>query len=333
MHHAARASTRRALRIGAALLFAGGVVTAAQNATAAGPLYQDRQASPDSRAADLVHRMTLAEQIGQMVQIQVGKLYGDCSGYNAGPVNPTCEQDVLSTDGAGSILSGGGDVPGEGAFPNTPQTWAEQINALETYSIDHTRLHIPIIYGADVVHGHNDIVGTTLFPHQIGLGSSFDTSLVQAVDTSASRAAAATNVRWAFAPVADVDTNTRWGRYYESFGEDPTLDGAMSAAAVNGLQSSGIVASTVKHFAGYGAAMSGLDRTPTDLSMRFLQRISSLVRGGGASRRTVGDDRLGLGERHSRHGLALPRHRCVARPDGLRRRRHQRLERRCGAGQ
>jgi beta-glucosidase len=271
MRNPARKSTRRALRIGGALLLAGGIITATQTATAASALYQDHHASPDSRAADLVHRMTLAEQIGQMVQIQVGKLYGDCSGYNAGPINTTCEQDVLSTDGAGSVLSGGGDVPGEGALPNTPQTWAEQINALEKYSIDHSRLHIPIIYGADVVHGHNDIVGTTLFPQQIGLGSSFDTSLVRAVDTSASKAAAATNVRWAFAPVADVDTNSRWGRYYESFGEDPTLDGAMSAAAVQGLQSSGIVASTVKHFAGYGAATSGLDRTPTDLSMRFLQ--------------------------------------------------------------
>lgn len=266
-----RPTSRRAVVVGASLLIAGGVLAAAQSASAAGPVYQDRHASPQARADDLVRRMTLAEQIGQMVQIQVGKLYGDCSGYNAGPVNATCENQVLTVDGAGSILSGGGDVPGEGAYPNTPQTWAEQINALEKYSIDHTRLHIPIIYGADVVHGENDIVGTTLFPQQIGLGSTFDPALVQAVQTSASTASAATNVRWAFAPVADVDTNSRWGRYYESFGEDPVLDGTMSAAAVSGLQSSGIVAATVKHFAGYGAAQSGLDRTPTDLSLRSLE--------------------------------------------------------------
>ncbi len=88
---------------------------------------------------------------------------------------------------------------------------------------------------------------------------------------SAGRAAAATNVRWAFAPVADVDTNSRWGRYYESFGEDPVLDGRMSAAAVTGLQSSPTVAATVKHFAGYGASDSGLDRTPADLSLRSFQ--------------------------------------------------------------
>jgi beta-glucosidase len=178
---------------------------------------------------------------------------------------------VLANDNVGSILSGGGDVPGEGYYPNTPQTWADQINALEKYSIDHTRLHIPIVYGADVVHGHNDVVNATLFPHQIGLGSSFDTTLVRQVQTSASRASAATNVRWAFAPVADVDTNTRWGRYYESFGEDPILDGTLAGSAVRGLQSTGIVAATVKHFAGYGASNSGLDRTPTDLSMRSLE--------------------------------------------------------------
>lgn len=240
-------------------------------AASSGPLYLDSHASPQARASDLVGRMTLAEQIGQMVQIQVGTLYGNCSGYNAGALNLTCAHQDLVTDGAGSVLSGGGDVPGEGQYANTPQTWAEQINALEKYSIDNTRLHIPIIYGADVVHGENDIVGTTLFPQQIGLGATFDPQLLTSVQDSASRAAAATNVRWAFAPVADVDTNSRWGRYYEPFGEDPTLNGTLAAAAVNGLQSSGIVASTVKHFAGYGAASSGLDRTPADISMRTFE--------------------------------------------------------------
>jgi beta-glucosidase len=78
-------------------------------------------------------------------------------------------------------------------------------------------------------------------------------------------------VRWAFAPVADVDTNSRWGRYYESFGEDPLLDGTMAAAAVTGLQASPTVASTVKHFAGYGASDNGLDRTAADLSLRGFQ--------------------------------------------------------------
>jgi beta-glucosidase len=257
--------------LGGTTILAGTVLVSAGNAAATGPLYRNTHASPQVRTHDLVGRMTLAEQIGQMVQVQVGKLYGDCGGYTPGPINPGCEHQVLVTDGAGSILSGGGDVPGEGALPNTPQTWAEQINALERYSIENTRLHIPIVYGADVVHGHNDIVGTTLFPHQIGMGATFDPALVHAVQVSAGKAAAATNVRWAFAPVADVVTNTRWGRYNESFGEDPVLTGSLAAATVAGLQHNGMVGASVKHFAGYGAAESGLDRTPTDMSLRSFQ--------------------------------------------------------------
>jgi beta-glucosidase len=251
---------------------AAGSLAGAAGSQARASLYKDPSASPRARAVDLVSQMSLAEQIGQMVQIQVGHLYGDCSGYNPGPVNEACEQQILGNDDVGSILSGGGDVPGEGYYPNTPKTWASQINAIERYAIQNTPHHIPVIYGADVVHGHNDVVGTTLFPQQIGLGSSWDPGLVRRVQASASRAAAATNVRWAFAPVADVDTNSRWGRYYESFGEDPHLDGAMSAAAVQGLQSSPKVAATVKHFAGYGASDSGLDRTPIDISLRSFQQ-------------------------------------------------------------
>ncbi len=240
-------------------------------ATTATSSAEGAKSTPLARAEALVKKLSLSEQIGQMVQIQVGHLYGDCSGYNAGPLNTSCAHQVLAADRVGSILSGGGDVPGEGYYPNTPQTWADQINTMQRYAIANSPHHIPIIYGADVVHGHNDVVGTTLFPQQIGLGSSFDPKLVTAVQTSAGKAAAATNVRWAFAPVADVDTNSRWGRYYESFGEDPVLDGTMAAAAVRGLQHSPTVAATVKHFAGYGASDSGLDRTPADMSMRWFQ--------------------------------------------------------------
>ena len=193
-HRTARGRRPAAIVVSAATVLGAATiagVTVATAASASPPLYANSHASPRARAADLAGRMTLAEQIGQMVQIQVGKIYGDCSGYNAGPLNDSCANQVLAVDGAGSILSGGGDLPGQGAFPNTPQTWADQVNALEKYSIDHTRLHIPIIYGADVVHGENDIVGTTLFPQQIGLGASFDPALVTDVQDSASRASAA----------------------------------------------------------------------------------------------------------------------------------------------
>ena len=284
-----RSPSKSAIVALAVVGLAAGGLSAAASSTAAPALYRDPQASPARRAADLVGRLSLDEQLGQLVQIQVGKLYGDCGGYTPGPLNAGCAQDVLAKDLAGSILSGGGDVPGAGYYPNTPKTWATQINALQKYAIEHSPHHIPIVYGADVVHGHNDVLGTTLFPQQIGLGASFDTALVRDVQVSAGRAAAATNVRWAFAPVADVDTNSRWGRYYESFGEDPTLDGTLAAAAVRGLQATGRVAATVKHFAGYGASDSGLDRTPTDISLRSFQtyQLPSYARGLGAGALSV----------------------------------------------
>ena len=235
------------------------------------PLYLNQQASVQARANDLVSRMTLAEKIGQMTQVEVSQIVGNCN-YGAGPLNPTCAQNVLGNLAVGSILSGGGSPPTEdinGA--DTPADWANAINSIQQYAIAHNPLHIPIIYGADVVHGHSNVVGDTIFPAQIGMGASYDTNLEKQAEASAGAAALATNVKWGFGPVADVDMDTRWGRYYESFGEDPTLDGAMESAGVAGLQSSGQVAASVKHFAGYGGATSGLDRTDANLPLRWLQ--------------------------------------------------------------
>jgi beta-glucosidase len=235
------------------------------------PLYLNQQAPAQARANDLVNRMNLAEKIGQMTQVEVSQIVGNCN-YGAGPLNPTCAQNVLGNDAVGSILSGGGSPPTEdinGA--DTPADWANAINAIQNYAIAHNPLHIPIIYGADVVHGHSNVVGDTIFPAQIGMGATYDPALEKQAEASAGAAALATNVRWGFGPVADVDMDTRWGRYYESFGEDPTLDAAMESAGVAGLQSSGQVAASVKHFAGYGGATSGLDRTDANLPLRWLQ--------------------------------------------------------------
>jgi beta-glucosidase len=249
-----------------------GVTGSSQEAAAAGnPTYLDPHAPVQARVHDLLGRMTLAAKIGQMTQIEVGKIVGNCND-GPGPLNATCAQDVLGKDAAGSILSGGGAPPTEdinGA--DSPQDWATAINGIVRYSIDHNPLHIPISYGADVVHGHNNVLGDTLFPQEIGMGATYDTALEHATQVSAGTAALATNVRWGFGPIADVDRDTRWGRYDESFGEDPTLTGAMEAAGVAGLQASHQVAATVKHFAGYGGADSGLDRTDADMSIRWLQ--------------------------------------------------------------
>lgn len=271
-----RLPTRRPLvALVAALAAAAGsvMVSGAQSPASAdnSPLYMDQQASPAARAADLVSRMTLAEKIGQMTQIEVSQIVGNCN-YGAGPLNLTCAQAVLGNDAVGSILSGGGSPPTEDSNgADSPADWANAINAIEAYAIAHNPLHIPIIYGADVVHGHNNVLGDTLFPQEIGMGSTWDPTLEKQVETAAGQDALATNVRWGFGPVADVDMDSRWGRYYESFGEDPTLDASMEAAGVSGLQSSSEVAATVKHFAGYGGATSGLDRTDANLPDSWLQ--------------------------------------------------------------
>jgi beta-glucosidase len=242
------------------------------SAVAAGqPVYLNAHASTQARVADLIGRMTLAEKIGQMTQIEVGQIVGNC-GDGPGPLNQTCAQTVLGDDAVGSILSGGGGPPTEdinGA--DGPQDWATAVNGIVKFSVDHNPLHIPVIYGADVVHGHNNVLGDTMFPEEIGMGATYDAALERSTQVSAGKAALATNVRWGFGPIADVDRDTRWGRYNESFGEDPTLTGAMEAQGVAGLQSSGQVAASVKHFAGYGGASSGLDRTDADMSVRWLQ--------------------------------------------------------------
>jgi beta-glucosidase len=252
---------------GASLLGIGG-----SSAVAAGqPIYLNQHASTQARVNDLLRRMTLAEKIGQMTQIEVSRVVGNCTN-GPGPLNQVCAQAVLGDAAVGSILSGGGSPPSEdinGA--DAPQDWATAINTVVQYSIDHNPLHIPVIYGADVVHGHNNVVGDTIFPENIGIGATYDTALQQAAQVSAGKAALATNVRWGFGPIADVDRDTRWGRYGESFSEDPTLAGAMEAAGVTGMQANGQVAATVKHFAGYGGASTGLDRTDADMSIRWLQ--------------------------------------------------------------
>ncbi|WP_222853738.1 glycoside hydrolase family 3 N-terminal domain-containing protein [Fodinicola acaciae] len=249
----------------AALLATAGM----SGATAAPVAYTDAKAPVAARVADLLKRMTLAEKAGQMVQIRVGKLRGNCD-YGNGPLVDSCMADVLATNHAGSILSGGGDT----AFPdNSPKAWAETINAIQRYALTHNRLRIPIIYGADGVHGHNDVSGATIFPHQIGLGATWDPALTRDLGVSTANAMVATGVKWNFAPVSDIARDTRWGRYYETYSEDPFLAGQLAAGAVTGMQSSGELTATGKHFAGYSEPRSGHDRTPAQLPIRYLQDV------------------------------------------------------------
>jgi beta-glucosidase len=257
-------------------------VAAASAPGADQPRYLDARASIKNRVNDLLRRMTLEEKVGQMDLIVVGELRdtappanGDCNnaGGNNDPLQTTCLQRVLIDYHTGSILSGGTDNPAD----NTGRGWAEQYNTIQRYAIENSRLHIPIIYGVDAVHGFGHPFEATLFPHSIGMGATWDTELAEAVGAATRQQLLATGGNWNFAPVQDLARDNRWGRYYETWAEQPLLASALGAANVRGMQGGGFespqVAATVKHFAGYSQSINGHDRVEAQLPIRYLQDI------------------------------------------------------------
>lgn len=228
--------------------------------------------SAGGRADALLARMTLAEKVGQMTLISVSALRGNCLGGQIAPLQPSCLQAELAGAHVGAVLSGGGEAPPD----NTPAGWARMTNAVQRYAMAHSRLHIPILYGVDAVHGHNNVLGATIFPHNIGLAATWDPTLAHDVAAAAASDVRATGIHWVYAPVSDVARDIRWGRYYETFGEDPYLDSQMAAATVRGFQgnnfSSGVSA-TAKHYVGYSGPQRGLDRTNADIPLRTLQQV------------------------------------------------------------
>ena len=254
-----------------------GVAAIAQRATG-GPVYRDAKAPVEARVRDLLRQMTLEEKVGQMDQIVIGKLKaasplanGDCNGGNNDPLQPVCLQKVLITDKTGSILAGGTDNPRD----NTGRGWTEQYNTIQRYAIEHSRLHIPIIFGVDAVHGLGHPFEATLFPQSIGMGATWDVALAEAAGRATRQQLLATGGNWNFAPVQDLARDNRWGRYYETWAEAPALAAAIGAANVRGIQGGGFdspkVAATVKHFAGYSQSINGHDRVEAQLPIRYLQ--------------------------------------------------------------
>jgi beta-glucosidase len=206
--------------------------------------YQDPSQPVPARVADLLSRMTLEEKIGQMTQAERGAVVGDPSRITA--LN------------LGSVLSGGGSTP----TPNTPQAWADMIDRFEQAALN-TRLHIPLLYGVDSVHGHGNLLGATVFPHNIGLGATRDPALVRDVEHITASETRASGPQWSFAPCICAARDDRWGRTYESFGEDPSLVIQMETA-IDGFQGApghlgdrDRVLATAKHYAGDGDTVYG----------------------------------------------------------------------------
>ena len=224
----------------------------------------------DAEAKALLATMTLEEKVGQMTQAEQEKL--------------TDVKDI-QTYFLGSLLSGGSSDPKAG---NSLQAWTEMYDGYQKLALQ-TRLKIPILYGVDAVHGHNNVLGAVVFPHNIGLGATRDPKLVEEIARLTAEEVRATGIQWAFAPCVAVARDERWGRTYESFSEDPSLVAELGTAAVRGLQGTDLkdplrVLACAKHYVGDGgtswnsaphlaAQGARLDQGDTRLSEAELRRI------------------------------------------------------------
>ncbi len=228
--------------------------------------YRDPGLSIEARVADLLSRMTLLEKLGQMTLI---------------------EKNSVDPDGAaryalGGVLSGGGGYP---TGDNTVAGWADMVHAYQDAALA-TRLGIPLLYGVDAVHGHANLAGAVVFPHNVGLGAAADPELVEAIGRATARELIATGIYWNYAPVLAVPRDIRWGRTYEGYGEDPELVSSLALAAMRGLQGAALsapdtVLATPKHFVGDGGTAFGtspladglLDRGVTDVDEATLRTV------------------------------------------------------------
>ena len=215
------------------------------------------------RVDDLLARMNLAEKVGQMTQAERNALRS--------------RSDIASY-ALGSLLSGGGSVP----TPNTPAAWAAMIDTFQL-NAQATRLQIPLIYGVDAVHGHNNVVGATILPHNIGMGATRDPDLAERTGEVTATEVRATGIPWDFAPCVCVVRDDRWGRAYEGLGEDPALVQSM-ATVITGLQGkadgsqlaqNNHVLATAKHFVGDGGTTYGSSTTG---SYKIDQGITEVTR-------------------------------------------------------
>src|SRR5271170_7086064 len=210
---------------------------------------------------DLLAKMTLEEKVGQMSQIALNT-----------PDKALRDERILKGE-VGSFL-----------FITDPK----EINRLQHLAVEKSRLHIPLIFGYDVIHGFR-----TIYPVPIALAASWDPARVEKVQSMAAREASSVGVNWTFAPMVDIARDPRWGRIMEGAGEDPYLGSRMAEAQVRGFQGEEIgspnhILACVKHFAGYGAAEGGRDYDSSDISDEqlwnvYLPPFEAAVRAGAGS--------------------------------------------------
>ncbi len=297
-----------------------------------------------ARVNALLGAMTLPEKVGQMDQQLVDDLTGPSNGCGSqgwAQLNESCMKTWLVDNDTGSLLAGGTDNPpdttGKGGSGNTGYDWANEYNMIQKYAIQNSRLHIPLIFGVDAVHGFGHPWQAPLYPQSIGMGATWDPSAAEAGGAATANALRATGWNWTFAPVQDLARDNRWGRTYETWAEEPVLSAAMGAANIHGLQSPGPagslgVTATVKHFAGYSQSINGHDRNEALLPLSYLQSVILPSYAGGIDCWSGhGDGRLRFHQRRSGDRVALPADRHPPQSDALPGRRDQRLPGRAGA--
>lgn len=216
----------------------------------------------EERIDELITAMTIEEKVGQIIQ---------------GDIADTTPDDVR-THRLGSVLAGGGSYPSSG-YNAPPEEWLALADAFHEAS---AASGIPVLFGIDAVHGHSNVVGATLFPHNIGLGATRNPDLVREIGRITATEIRVTGMDWSFSPVVAVPQDDRWGRTYEGFSESPIVVAEMAAAMVEGLQGTvgdvGFldgtrVMATAKHFLGDGGTTDGVDRGDTAISESILADI------------------------------------------------------------
>ncbi len=229
-----------------------------------------RLSAQDDAVRPLLAKMTLDEKIGQMTQADQQFLV---------------EERDIETYFLGSLLSGGDSDP----KTNRLDDWTEMVERYQSHT-GRTRLKIPLLYGVDAVHGHNNVLGAVIFPHNLGLGATRDPALVEEIGRLTAEEVRATAINWTFAPCVTVPRDERWGRTYEGFSEDPKLVAELGEAAVRGLQGRDLrdprrVLACAKHYVGDGGTSFGtgrrdekgqsspLDRGETRMDEATLRRI------------------------------------------------------------
>jgi beta-glucosidase len=222
----------------------------------------------------LIAQMTIEEKVGQMTQINLdvvceGGIYKLVEPHH---IEPAKLQEAITKWHVGSVLNCGGH-----AYPL--KQWHELIGEIQRVAITQGRLKIPVLYGIDAIHGANYMVGSTLFPQQLGQAATFNPELVKRGAQITAYETRAAGIPWNFSPVLDVGRNPNWSRFFETYGEDPLVCATMGRACVDGYQGHSTspdathVAACMKHFLGYSGARTGKDRTPAIISDIELRQI------------------------------------------------------------